>query len=267
MPDEGLPTETETKLVIVADDSARVADEIAALTRLGRYLLIPRADERLRDTYWDGPDGRLGAERVALRLRLIGSATMITLKGPTKIVPDGAAVRMEIEEPWSAAALARVRKLLSGAGLWPTKAPDPVGFHGDAVASLRQAGFIVVQDRETERRPRDVVTERDPQQAPAAELVIDVTTFHLGTRSVLNREIEVETKGPGGRETVGEVTGGLLELYPSLLRLSDGSKLAMGKAIAASIEALVAGNGLAPDGSLTLAGYALLNKCLREARG
>jgi hypothetical protein len=42
---------------------------------------------------------------MALRLRRMGSDTLITLKGPTKMAVDSAAVRMEIEEPWSPAAL------------------------------------------------------------------------------------------------------------------------------------------------------------------
>jgi uncharacterized protein YjbK len=52
-----------------------------------------------------GRAGRLAAQRVALRLRRMGNDTLITLKGPTKMAVDSAAMRMEIEEPWSPAAL------------------------------------------------------------------------------------------------------------------------------------------------------------------
>ena len=257
--------EMETKLVIVADDSARLADEIAALTRLGRYLLVPRANERLHDTYWDRQDGRLGAERLALRLRRTGSKTLITLKGPAKIAANGAAVRMEIEEAWSPAALAKVRLLLTDTGLWPAAARDSA-FDRDPAASLRQAGFDVVQDRETERQPRNVLAYDDPRRTVVAELAIDITAFHLAAASIINREIEVESKGPAGKDAVEAVTLQLLTRYPRLLSPSDYSKLAMGKAIEATIDKLLGGDGIAPDGALTSTGHALVNKRLRDAR-
>jgi inorganic triphosphatase YgiF len=260
---DDFPTETETTLVIVSGNSAQVADEVAALTRLDGYDLAARPQEQLHDTYWDRPDGRLGAERIAVRLRRTGHATLITLKGPTRTAPDGAAVRLEFEEPWSPAAFETIRKVLTDAGFWPVTAAVN-GLPSDPCKSLRMAGFSVVHDRETLRRPRDLIAEGDPHQTHIAELAIDTTMFHVGAQNVLSREIEVEVKGPGGREAVEHASHALLDLYAGRLKRSNHSKIAMGKAIATIIDKLRSMDGIGPDGSLSPTGHHILDTYLQE---
>jgi inorganic triphosphatase YgiF len=133
----GFPEEAEIKLLIVSDNAAQLADQIAALRRLGNYTSVERNEERLHDIYWGSRDGRLGAERIALRLRTVGNETFITLKGPTKMAISGTAVRMEVEEPWSYSALTNVRTLLEEQGLWPGKA-GPDCYKSDPRKSLRE---------------------------------------------------------------------------------------------------------------------------------
>ena len=258
-----LPTVTETKLVIVSSDSAQVADEVAALTRLGSYDLAPRPEERLHDTYWDRPDGRLGAERIAVRLRRANRSTLITLKGRSRTAPDGAAVRLEFEEPWSPAAFETIRKVLTDAGVWPVAAPAKA-FQSDPHKSLQMAGFVLAQDRETRRRPRDLIADGDLHQAHIAELAIDTTIFHVGALNILSREIEVESKGPGGLKAVERASRALLYLYADRLKRSNHSKIALGKAIATIIDQLRRNNGIGPDSSLSPRGHQLLDAYLQE---
>jgi inorganic triphosphatase YgiF len=259
----GFPEEVEIKLLIVSDIPAQLADQIAALRRLGNYILVERNEERLHDIYWDRRDGRLSAERIALRLRTVGSETFITLKGATKVAASGTAVRMEVEEPWSYNALTNVRALLEQQGLWPGEA-GPDCYKSDPRQSLQESGFTVVQSRDTSRRPRDLIAEAAPLEGPVAELAVDITTFQIGSVQVLEREIEVEAKGAGGREAAVSASAALRELFPGKLKQGNYSKLAMGKAIADMIDSLRTGGGLGPDGSLLPRGHDLLDAYLRE---
>lgn len=256
--------EIEAKLLIVSRNAAKLADEIAGLRRLGRYLLIPRAVEGLRDTYWDVADGQLGEQRVALRLRQIDGRTLITLKGPSGEVAGGVAARMELEEPWSAAAYATIRRCLADYGLWPSAASSAPP-SGDPFVALRAAGLVIVQDRETDRRPRDLVVAMDTSDRPAAELAIDLTTFHVGADRVLSREIEIESKVPDGGEAVQQAAGALLELYPGQLKRSKYAKISLGKAIAALSGVLHARGMLAPDGGMLPDAYSLVEEFLATA--
>jgi inorganic triphosphatase YgiF len=258
----GVPEEVEIKLLIVSDIPAQLADQIAALRRLGHYILVKRNEERLHDIYWDRRDGRLSAERIALRLRTVGDETLITLKGPTKVAANGPAVRMEVEEPWSCSALANVRTLLEQQGLWPGEV-DRDSYKSDPLQSLEEAGFTVVQSRNTSRRPRDLIAETAPLEGPVAELAVDITSFQIGSVQVLQREIEIEAKGAGGREAAVWVSDALRELFPGKLKQGNYSKLAMGKAIAENIDSLRTGGGLGPDGSLAPRGHDLLDAYLR----
>jgi len=255
-----LPAEAEVKLLIVSDNSARLADEIASLTHLDGYILISRDEEHLYDTYWDRTDGKLGNERVAMRLRRTDTETLVTLKGPTKKALDGTDVRMEIEELWSPAAFDTIRILLGNSDLWPIGAKFDA-YRNDPFESLRNAGFVIVQRRETSRLPRDLIVENGHlPQTRIAELVIDTTVFQVGLASVLNREVEVESKGPGGREAVNRASHTLLNLYPESLKRSKHSKIAMGKAIDAIINKLRSEDGVTSDGSLSAMGHRLIDE-------
>lgn len=80
--------EREIKLAFASADDAR-----AALMKAGAAPAVPRRlqDDRLYDTH----DGRLFAERSALRLRRDGDRTLLTFKGPVQ--PALAKTREEIE--------------------------------------------------------------------------------------------------------------------------------------------------------------------------
>src|SRR5215217_671761 len=101
------PREIEGVLLVRADDQEAAAAKVAGLEAVGRFRLRQRPAQRIRDTYLDTGDGALRAARVAFRVRELDGAPLLTLKADP-LRSGLASQRLELEAPWSAAALGMI---------------------------------------------------------------------------------------------------------------------------------------------------------------
>jgi inorganic triphosphatase YgiF len=210
--------------MIVADQPQEVAERLAQLSSVAGYPLEVSGDQRIHDRYFDTSDRSLAARRIALRVRQVNGSTLIAVKGPSRAMPWGTNERFELEEGWSARALNDVlRKLRENV----VSVPDSASIDRHSPdATLENLGFLVVQDRETERRIRHVMSDDEV----AAELAIDGVTFHLGEMDGRLYEVEVEAKRPGVAQVLKRVIDALRDM-PGL-QPWPYSKLATGNGLA-----------------------------------
>ena len=223
------PREVEGVLLVRADDQDAAGERVAALEAVGRFDLRARPPQRIRDTYLDTGDGALATARVAFRVRELDGRPLLTLKADP--VRSGlAAERLELEAPWSAAALQSVLEELWGRDVDLPVPPETAG-EGEPLADLAGLGLLPTQIRETTRTPRDVVERDGPAAGPVAELTLDDVAYQLPAGRARLLEVEVEAKGPGGLETVQTLLEALAEAFPDDLRPWPYGKLATGRAV------------------------------------
>lgn len=266
------PLEVEAALVVCSPAPLVVRERLAALTALPGFRLLPRPELSLGDTYVDTPDRALAARGVALRVRTVdGAAALLTYKAHVRRT-SAAVERVEIEAPWSPAALDAVLAELARNGLRLAR-PDPHEPDGeprnlagrDPLPVLLGLGLEVVQARVNQRIPRDVVPEDGPE-GPVAELAIDAVAYHLPAGVARLHEVEVEAKGAGGAElakgapggdpaTVQQVTTALRQRFGDELAPWPHGKLATGHAIQTLLAAGRLDGLRDPDGTLRPAAF------------
>jgi inorganic triphosphatase YgiF len=174
--------EVELKLTVL--DPAALAEPLS-WRNLAGYLLQPAMPQRIRDRYCDTAAGTLAQSRLNLRLRQIDELDLFTLKG-VATVSEGLFRRSELEVPADLNGWMAVRAELQSHGVpLPELAAGPT----DPAHWLADAGFEIVQDRETLRRRLFALDGEEP----VAELALDTTTFHLAAIDVTIREIEIES--------------------------------------------------------------------------
>lgn len=222
------PQEREATLIICSENPQAVAGQIADLTSIAHFRLLPQESQTFHDLYFDTPDGALQTQKLALRVREMGARRWITLKGGSQPTDWGGVERLEIEALWSQEALTTVVKELWARRLripqqrWDLPQAHPL----DVMASL---GMEVVQHRETHRQPRIIVS---PDGSPVlAELAIDSVVYHLSGQEIRHHEVEIEAKVKGSSPVLKTVIESLVTMYRPLLRRWDHGKLATGKAI------------------------------------
>ncbi len=222
-------TEREVTLIIAAETPAEISRQIAALTRIGAYGLVPQETIAIRDIHFDTPEKILQANRLALRIREITGTIWLSFKGPSQRLPAGGVARPEVEEPWSMEALSSILDELEARGV-----RVPGRFRAIAASSpleaMRFLGFEEIQDRETARLTRGVV-EGDRDAPVLAEVAIDSVLYHLPGVRVRHREIEIEAKDEDGLAVAQTIAAVLLDRFKPALRSWGGSKLAIGAAI------------------------------------
>ena len=222
------PREVEGVLLVRADDQEAAAAKVAGLEAVGRFRLRQRPAQRIRDTYLDTGDHALGGVRVAFRVRELDGSPLLTLKADA--VRSGlAAQRLELEAPWSAAALGMILEELRRRGV-ELEAREGVGA-GEPLADLAGLGLHPTQTRETSRTPRDVLEGDGPAAGPVAELTVDDVGYRLPAGTARLLEVEVEAKGPGGMETVQDLLAALAAAFPDDLVPWPYGKLATGRAV------------------------------------
>jgi hypothetical protein len=237
------PREVEGVLLVCARDQEAAGRKVTELAAIDRFTLRPRPAQRIRDVYLDTGDGALAEARVAFRVRELDGEPLLTLKADP--VRSGlAAERLELEAPWSAAALGTALGELRRRGV-ELPDPPPGAGAGEPLADLAALGLRPTQTRETTRIPRDVL-ERGAA-APVAELTLDDVGYQLPAGAARLLEVEVEAKGPGGMETVQALLGALAEAFPGELKPWPWGKLVTGRAVE---ELLAAGllEGLLDEG-------------------
>jgi hypothetical protein len=219
------PFESEVAFLITSkgDD---IAKDIAGLTSILEYDLKPRPVHRIRDTYYDTRLGLLRKKKIGLRIRRIDGKLLVSMKSnPQRIEGEGVR-RIEVEDPWSPLSLARIRETLKdsppkGKSHFSTRSPS------DAFASM---GLVVIQERTTRRKVRDIIPHDRPDSAPIAELGIDSVTF-LGEPKVRIFEVEIEAKRDRSLKRIQEIAETLQSAYSEFLREWPYGKLATGMTI------------------------------------
>jgi inorganic triphosphatase YgiF len=253
--------EVEAALIAASDDAGGLARRLAALRELNGYLLSPRPEERIADDYLDTADARLGTKRVALRVRLLDGAARLTLKGPTERRGVATSRRLELEQPWSAAAAGRALRALANLDIRLARRTASRAWRNpeDFVSAL---GLVHVQRRETLRKPRDVRDRGGASDAPLAELALDTVSYRIGRRKVRLFEVEIEAKRKEGVAAASRVAGLLIERWGGGLRAWKHSKLATGLALDALERDGKLAALLSPAGWLTPKGIDLLARRL-----
>lgn len=225
-----VPQESEATLIIWSENPQAVARRIAGLTSIASYRLLPRGSMAIHDVYFDTLDHALQTQELALRVREIGAAHWITLKGQSQPSGWGGVNRFEIEVPWSQDALTRVVKELAGRRIKTLQQrqdfdrAQPL----EVVASL---GLEVIQDRETHRQVRDIVSAGEESSSVLAELAIDSVVYHLSDQQIYHHEVEIEAKAEDVSAVFDAVIETLVTTYGPALRRWDHSKLITGKVI------------------------------------
>jgi hypothetical protein len=243
--------ELEATLVVCTEHPGIVLRRIGEMAFVNEFRLVPQPAKLIRDTYFDTGDGALASAKWALRVRAIGERQWIALKGPTTATDMGGVRRVEVELAWSVAALEKVLAELSDYGLSPCAAvnisatlPPP-----DALHAL---GFVVIQDRETRRQVRDIVSPQDEQ---VAEMALDTVAYHLSAGRIFHEEVEIEAKAPSGSRAIGVILDYFMREFGSQVRTWDFGKLATGIALDRLLERGRAPDLIAPDGHLSPAAY------------
>ncbi|MBI1801341.1 MAG: CYTH domain-containing protein [Chloroflexi bacterium] len=200
------------------------------------YRLSHPETLHIHDTHYDLPDSTLESLQIALRTRRRGTAYRITLKGSAQSNDWGAVTRSELDLPWSHEAVETITDELIHSGINAFSVASLADAQ-DPVATLRNMGLVVIQERETARVIRSVSGE---ENTVLAELAVDCVAYHVQDLSIRLCEVEVESKSDSGLAAVSAVTGALFNQYGSVLRLWPYGKLATGKAI----EALLRRDGM-----------------------
>ncbi|HEX2373628.1 MAG TPA: CYTH domain-containing protein [Actinomycetota bacterium] len=274
----GQPREVEGVLLVRADDQEAAGRRVAGLEAVDRFLLRPRQPQRIRDVYVDTVDGALAAAPVAFRVRELDGRPLLTLKADP-VRAGLAAERLELEAPWSAAALGAVLEELRRRGVQlpdppPEGSGEPQGgapVHregsgvGEPLADLAALGLRPTQTRETIRTPRDVLERGDPGAGPVAELTVDDVAYQLPAGTARLLEVEVEAKGRGGLDTVQALLGALAEALPEDLRPWPYGKLATGQAVERLLVAGELEGLLDPSGRIRPAAHDRLAESLARA--
>jgi inorganic triphosphatase YgiF len=221
--------EIEAALIIWSENPQAVATQIAVLTSIANYRLLPHASLMIHDVYFDTLDHALQTQELALRVREIGAAHWITLKGQSQPSDWGGVDRLEIEVPWSKDALTRVvQELVDREINILQQRQDFDDAHPlDVMASL---GLEPIQDRENHRRVRNIVKGAESSSV-LAELAIDSVVYHFSGQEIWHHEIEIEGKAGGSSVVIKIAVESLVAMYGPALRRWGHGKLATGKAI------------------------------------
>lgn len=219
-------TEVESKLLIIDPDPASFLRYLSRKSAISTYQLIKQGRLLIRDVYLDTPEAQLKNHRLALRLRKQNNQYFLTLKGKTKISDWGGVERMEVELSCSLTSYRHILDILKNNGVVIDNSSKNISLSAP-LDILKDPSFTVIQDRETRRLIRGIVSPHEPQKV-LAELALDTVTFHLVDQSVLQAEIELEAKDVDGQDTVRELTDYFIQQYPENLRSWPISKLSTG---------------------------------------
>lgn len=222
--------EIEATLIIWSENPQAIVRQIADLTSIANYRLVPQESQRIHDLYLDTPEQALQTQKLALRVREIEVTHWLTLKGQSRSTDWGGVKRLEIEAPWSEDALTRVIKELADRKI--TLKQQSQDFHHmhplDVMASL---GLEVIQDRETQRQVRNIIFMGEEGGPVLAEMGIDSVVYHFSDQTICHYELEIEAKVRNGLTVLRTLIESLVAMYGPTLRGWDHGKLATGKAI------------------------------------
>lgn len=220
--------EIETTLVIISEHPDDVARRLCERRSVAGYRLLVQPSVKIHDRYFDTASRILSDQRLALRLRQTETESLITLKGPSTVSELGGVERLEIEHPWSGAALTQFIEELADRNI-SLATHVPVD-DGDPLQIMTGCGFQVFQDRQCERQIRFVAaSENGPR---LAELAIDAVGYRINHDQILHHELEIELKTEEASTVLRDLTESLIQEYGTELRTWSHSKLATGELVA-----------------------------------
>lgn len=241
--------EVELVLLVRAEDSGMILDKVASLSSVRGHELRAGSVKTIHDVYFDTPEGLLRRKKMNLRTRETGGDYWITWKrGPGLLGLWRRNERREVELPWSRDTLSTVFRELERAGVKLQQTRDFSS--ADPIATMKSAGLVVLQHRETNRRVRDVVSAEGDRVL--AELAIDSVVYHFNGQDVRLDELEVEAKAGGGAAVLEDVKQGMLELFGNELEPWRWGKLATGRMIErmlrkGTLQGFLTGSRLRPE--------------------
>ncbi len=221
--------ELELILMIVSQDPRSTALKVSNFTSIGEYGLVSDATRTLHDIYLDTSDRLLGKKRINLRVRGSRGSYLITMKVNPGLLTLRRHERQEIEVPWSQASLGQVTGEVARKGVRLTP-PRELDGTLSPVEVMKSMGLQVLQDRETQRSPRNIVEGEGPGRV-LAELAIDSVLYHFGGQDVQLFELELEAKSEKGRRILGDLSKDLVDRLRPELKSWRFGKLVTGRKI------------------------------------
>ena len=220
--------EKEIVLMVNSGDPEATVQKVLELQSLKRYFLGVQESFRLRDIYFETSTGSLGRKRINLRIRRKNEAWLITMKRSPGILQWKRNERAELELPWSGESLDRILSELSASGI-VLSTPQHLNI-ADPVETLESIGLLILQDRETERRIKNISSNLKAGEN-LAEMAADCVTYHFQPRNVRLYELEVEAKDRDNQRVLTDMKAGLLDAFGSELIPWKWGKLVTGKMI------------------------------------
>ncbi len=239
-----MPDEVEGKLIVTGPDAPATYEAIGGLDAVAGLRVAHREVEQISDAYFDSPDHRLFAARLALRVRNLDGRELLTVKGETRVA-DGVMSRQELEVEWSPDGLDEVLETLSQSGV----ALDDIEAARSALTArnaMQALGLVGGAPRENRRVALTLVRDA----AVVAEVAVDAVTLTAGEHRVRHYEVECESKGDGGAGVIRAVLADLQSRYDGL-RPWHVSKLDLAQSLEIladeeKLEALLDGERLLP---------------------
>jgi hypothetical protein len=253
--------ESEITLLIVSDDPDRVRASLIAMDRICDYPLVPADPLIIEDVYLDTAVRDLARQSWVLRVRREDRNTLFALKGPARRTEWGGIQRIEIEEPWSSDAPARIMDHLASCGTRIALPPVAAG-NVSAVEALERCGFVILQRRQT-RRDRRIIL--DPGKCDrVAELVLDRVRYRFSMQEIRHMEIEIEAKDPSGVSLARAAADCLLEIFGQEVRPWDYGKTATGRILETLLDKGELQRLVRPDNYLMPIVYALIESRIKR---
>ncbi len=218
--------EIESKLLVIAKYPKNFLSHIAQKSAMSGYKLIKAGKQKIRDIYLDSPDGQLKQQRLALRLRKMNDHFFLTIKGKTQLARWGGVSRLEIELPYSLSAVKEMENILRHQNVSLNLFVQNK-ITNDPLTFLQNSSLKIIQDRETRRLIRQVISKESPPKI-LAEMALDTIRYHLQNLSIYQAEIELEAKSTAGIKAIQHIHTFLLQKYPDSLRSWTLSKLTTG---------------------------------------
>ena len=220
--------EFESTLVVCSADPRSVFDRIAAKESIGTHRVIVQQPVLIRDRYFDTPEKILLRKGIALRLREGGDKQLVCLKCEERILDWGAAQRVEIEESWSKSCLIDILDVLNQKSV---NLPDIPCITDDPIGTLKALGLIVLQERETNRQPCQIVPYGERPAPVVAEMMLDTVLYRTETGIIRHYELEIEAAQQKDEKFLQTLIEDTLRSFPGELKRWDHNKLITGLAI------------------------------------
>ncbi len=219
-------TEIETKLIVPGERPEILLGEIASHAAFGQYRLAPAGMKVFKDTYYDTPERSLSRQSIAVRTREKTGSILFCIKKNEFLKDGGAAVREELELPWSRQCMDHVIKIMEKASRKTSTLPSDEASPSQCLTRL---GLVAIQTRETKRQEFDISCAG--KEDIIAELALDEVCYLISGCRILHYEIEVEAKVPSCEPHIVFLTGLIRQAYPDRVTCWDHNKLLTGFAL------------------------------------